>query len=174
MNVPNSERSDVEAVLWRHKKSKQLRKNKLFKHVAPSLLRLWNVRAKMLSLKRKPKACSLSKEKLKNTFVGSYNFCQRKKKRNVVRTRQQMGCHGNEVRFLPHTVFSVNQIEDAPQHLFMWVSRWKITVAFSAIVTSLLDGRDFLPSAGLRDLSEEKWLSCLIFALWWLMRIYRS
>ena len=30
----------------------------------------------------------------------------------------QVGCHGNEVRFHPHTVFSVNQAEDAPQQLF--------------------------------------------------------
>ena len=169
MNVPNSERSDVEAALLRHNTERQLRKwfwdtSRLhccdFGTHRNTCWGDWNRNS--LSLKRKLK--------VRSTQIF---FCS-EKGHKVMRTRRQLSCHGNEVRFHPHTVFSVNQAWDAPQHLFVRVSWWEVSVALSAIVTSLWDKRDILPSAGLRDLSEEKWLSCFIFALWWLMRICRS
>ena len=60
---------------------------------------------------------------------------------------------------LPHRFFF--QSSWRSEHLIVRVSRWEVTLALSAIVTSLWDGRDFLPSAELRDLSKEKLLSCL-------------
>ena len=156
--------SDVEAVLWRHNTARQLRKRFWGTlrlqccDFGTHLLRgVWSKNS--LCLKRKPKA------KLFSQNLAS------KKRHELVRTRRQVSWHDNEIRFHPHAVFTVNQTKDVPQHLFMRVLRWKVTVALSDIVTSFWYRSDILPSAGLRDLSEEKLLSCLNICFGWLIRV---
>ena len=91
MNEPNIETSDVEAILWRHNTERLLRKSYEARRATLTCER------KMISFKRNWNRVSYQQLNLIIHLSAFRNFDR--EKREVVRTRLQVGCHGNEVAF---------------------------------------------------------------------------